>query len=169
MEEWKPIEGYPNYQVSNLGRVKSMNYNKTKKEAVLTPILTGKYYSVSLWSDTGKTLVSVHRLVALTFLDNPEKKPAVDHINGNKLDNRLENLKWSSYSENNLNKQLYRGNNTGELNISFVKSSGLFQVQIQRNKKRFHKYCTSLAEAIQERDNYLNPSTVLEIENQTIV
>ena len=92
----KAIPDYPNYSVTEDGNVWS---HKTNKQ--LKPIL-GKngYYQVSL-SNKGKVKrASIHRIIANVFLDNLNKKPQVNHINGIKTDNRLENLEWSTRSEN---------------------------------------------------------------------
>lgn len=109
-ELWKPIKNYPNYQVSNLGRVKSKEryvntvYEAKRKikERILKLILNNKgYYVVYLYNEKGKsTPKSVHRLVASTFLENINNYPVINHIDGNKLNNRLENLEWCTQSHN---------------------------------------------------------------------
>lgn len=103
-EIWKNIEGYPNYQVSNMGRVKSLNYNHTKKEKILKPHNTGNgYLMVQLFNNDTYKCKLIHRLVAETFISNPENKPCVDHINTDKTDNKVENLRWVTHKENSNN------------------------------------------------------------------
>ena len=88
MEEiWKDIPGCDGYyQASSLGRIKG------KRVAILKPCIVLGYHNVSV-SIKGKCVSRrVHRLVAITFLPNPENKPEINHINGVKDDNRVENL-----------------------------------------------------------------------------
>jgi hypothetical protein len=91
-EVWKTIEEFPRYEVSNIGRVRQV---QTKH--VRTPFNNGNYYQVDLYP--GKQTRQIHRLVAENFLG---KHPGmhVNHKNGNKLDNRLDNLEWCTPSEN---------------------------------------------------------------------
>ena len=102
MEEWRDIEGYEGlYQVSNKGRVKSLKYNKTKKEKVLK-FGTNRYgYKyVVLSKDNTPKLKKVYRLVAEAFIPNPDNKPCIDHCNTIRTDDRVCNLRWCTYKEN---------------------------------------------------------------------
>lgn len=108
MEEiWKDVEGYEGeYKVSNLGRIKSfkMKFGKQPTETIMQPQPehTG-YMRVCLVKNKKPKCVPVHRIVAETFIPNPENKPVIDHINGNRTDNRVENLRWVTHSENSQN------------------------------------------------------------------
>jgi len=80
-EIWKDIKDYEGlYQVSNLGRIKSLNYNHTGKEKVMKPYKTKKgYFYIHLCKNGEKKLFLVHRLIAETFLPNPDNLPQVNH------------------------------------------------------------------------------------------
>ena len=101
-EIWKDIKGYPNYQVSNYGRIwscYSQRYMKPQKNNV-------GYYYLNLTAANGKHKKElIHRLVALAFIDNPNNLPQVHHINHNPADNRVENLAWVTNTQNNRDKR----------------------------------------------------------------
>lgn len=103
-EEWRPIEGYPCYQVSNLGRVKSLK-NPKKPKILRGKTNNGGYVLVSLtngdkWGSGKATNHRVHKLVADAFIPNPENKCHIDHINTITTDNRSCNLRWCTPKEN---------------------------------------------------------------------
>ena len=94
--EWKTIQGYENYEVSNEGQVR----NK-KTGRILKPWNNKGYFQVKIL----KKWFYIHRLVAVAFIPNPDNLPEVDHINKNSQDNKVENLQWIS-RENHIQKDL---------------------------------------------------------------
>ena len=117
-EEWKEIPNFTKYEASNLGRIKTketividnrgrkfINHSKLIKQTK-NKGRDGKhngYMSVRLTDDSGKRgNRMVHRLIASAFIPNLKNLPTVNHIDGNKQNNNIENLEWSSYSDNNL-------------------------------------------------------------------
>lgn len=117
MEIWKDVVGYEGiYKISSLGRVKRVGkYKNQVKEwesnRILQPATKSRGYMYVHLSKNGKASPKhIHRLVAEAFLPNPEKKPTVNHKNGNKADNSLENLEWATYTENNIHSIRVLGN-----------------------------------------------------------
>lgn len=101
-EIWKDIPGHEGlYQASNLGEIKSLSRKGSPREFILKQGNKEGYRSVVLTKghQLDKTF-AVHRLVSITFIPNPKNKETVNHINGIKSDNRVENLEWNTRSEN---------------------------------------------------------------------
>ena len=102
-EEWRDIEGYEGlYQVSNLGRVRSLNCRGHKGcIGILTPRLDGKGYEmVALYKEGKARNTKVHRLVAQAFIPNPNNLPQVNHKDENKTNNNVKNLEWCTNKYN---------------------------------------------------------------------
>lgn len=101
-EIWKDIKGYEGkYQISNTGYVKSLDFNHTGKEKILKNKVNYKGYCfVTLYKENKQYYPRIHRLVAETFIPNPDNLPQVNHIDGNKSNNSVENLEWCTNLEN---------------------------------------------------------------------
>ena len=100
MEEvWKPIENFENYSVSIFGRIRNDQTNK-----ILKLNNKGGYLHVSLTNNKIKKTFKVHRLVALTFIENTENKKEVNHKDKNKHNNHISNLEWNTHKENSIHR-----------------------------------------------------------------
>ena len=110
-EIWKDIKNYEGlYQVSNLGRIKSLNrysynsvgkYNKKIFERILKQAIAKPgYYVINLTKNGKQKTYRIHRLVAETFIPNPNNYPMINHIDCNKLNNKVENLEWCTHTHN---------------------------------------------------------------------
>lgn len=155
-EEWKDIPKYEYlYQISNLGRVKSLRKNKIMK------LGTRNTYSVIiLRKNNERKSFQVHRLVASSFIPNPFNKPIVNHKDFNRKNNKWTNLEWCTQKENvEWSKCHMHGrrnvnySNTKERYISYRKSTNKYRIIID---KKEYKNCDTLEEAIKKRDEILN-------------
>ena len=137
------IASHPAYEVSSAGEVR--RDGKVRKGR-----LSGRgYISIVLCMNGIETQQYIHRLVALAFIPNPDNKEMVDHFNRIKTDNRVENLRWASRSENNLN--IARREH-----VYIYPHHGGYRVRIRRDTRFvYDKWFNTLDEAIMERDLFL--------------
>lgn len=127
MEVWKDIEGYEGlYQVSSLGRIKSLpGRSNHKSEKILKQATVLGYSHITLSKDNVQKIFKVHRLVASAFIPNPKDLPQVNHIDGKKLNNCVENLEWVNPRDNSLHafRMGLRHSQKGEENRRSIKVS----------------------------------------------
>jgi hypothetical protein len=143
MEEWRIVEGFTEYEVSNMGNVRrgSIIWKQWMHRGYLKVV----FKHINIY---------IHRLVALAFIPNPENKPTIDHIDRNKLNNRVENLRWATHSEQVLNRDMPTGK-TNERCIVLT-SDNTYRVGIKRNYVYVYRKCfNNLPEAINARDAFL--------------
>jgi hypothetical protein len=117
METWKQIVGYTRYEVSSLGRIRSLI--GVPKILKTNSINNGGYASVILCENGKNTRHTIHRLVGKAFIPNPDDLPQIDHINHNRLDNSVSNLRWVTSTENNLNKRVTHSTDEHYIYTSF--------------------------------------------------
>lgn len=164
MEEWLPIPGYKGlYDVSNLGNIRSLDHKSfsrgarlcDRKGRIMKQNKLTRYAQIDLCKEGVIKRMSVHRCVALAFLPNPDSKISVDHIDRNKLNNNLTNLRWATLEEQQANRGMLKNNTSGHSHIRQVKPT-LWKLHICRKSLNIQKYFTCLEDAIVERDLLLN-------------
>lgn len=123
MTIYKKINNYPNYRVNEVGQIKSIK----KKIILKTSLDSGGYLGISLWKDNSSKRVRIHSLVAKAFIPKIEGKDWINHKNGIKTDNRVENLEWCTPRENiihalnsGLNRNYGENNNLSTLTLQTV-------------------------------------------------
>jgi hypothetical protein len=135
MEVWKKIEGFEKYEISNYGRLKvNLKFRKYRdyQSKMFNPCKDKDgYFTTSLSKNRNHYPKKIHRLVAQSFLTNEYKHPVVNHINGIKTDNRVENLEWCTVKHNNIHaiKLGLSGQAPGEKHhMSKIKESDVLEI-----------------------------------------
>ena len=131
---WLPIEGYPNYEASICGQVRNV---KTKR--VLRPRIRSGYYAVNLCENNEIKTFPIHRLVANTFLPKLDTtKGFVDHVDNNRLNNTISNLRWCNQQQNCFNSTLSSNNTSGIKGVVWHKRDKKWYARIMINYKYIH-------------------------------
>ena len=144
-EVWKDIKGYEGkYQISNLGRVKSLGNLQTKKEKLLKTNIRNGYYTAYLYKNNEKKSLLCHRLVAEAFIPNPDNLPQVNHKDENKLNNRVDNLEWCTIK--------YNINYSSAKPVICVETGIVYQSLTEVSEK--YNIQLSLLSRVCDRDNY---------------
>lgn len=136
-EIFKPIIGYEEeYEILTFGKMVSIKFNK---RIIMKPDLNSGGYNLVKLSKNGITKgFLVSRLVGLNFIPNPENKPIVDHINENKTNNMISNLRWATNGQNHMNTKLSKNNTSGIKGVSFHKPLNKWIAHIMINGKNKH-------------------------------
>jgi hypothetical protein len=140
MNEFTPIPNFEeNYQISKDGRVYSVPRNGTKGGILKTSKDKDGYAKVILYKDNKAHYFLLHRLVALTFLENPENKPTVNHKDTNKENNHVDNLEWATVKENWDHSHKNQTNKRTPIKATHLETNEVFYFASQREAERFTK------------------------------
>ena len=157
MEQWKKIEQFNyEYEISSYGRIRSVEnvivrgngWKYTRKSKILKPSASGGYLRGAVCVNKKMIQYKIHRLVALAFIPNNENKAEVNHIDGNKLNNHVENLEWCTRQENiehcilNKLQKPFKGEEIG--------NSKLFEFQVIEIRNKFKPRVYSRAKLAKE-------------------
>ena len=135
METYKIIEGFENYSVSDFGNVKN---NKTGRQLKPGKDQLGYELVILTSGNKSRSTKKVHRLVACGFLENPNNKCFVDHIDNNPSNNALLNLRWATASENSQNKKTHKNSKSGVKGVYFHKASKKYEARISIDGIKVH-------------------------------
>ena len=134
-EEWRSISGFINYQISNIGRIRNVRTGR-----ILKPRQDKDgYLLIDLCENNIRKTSKVHRLVAAELIDNPDNKSYIDHVDHNKQNNCINNIRWVSSSENSMNRSKTKKTCSSYFKgVYWYKDRQEWKAQIQTNSGRKH-------------------------------
>jgi hypothetical protein len=133
-EIWKPIAEYDTYSVSIFGQVRNDETGRVLKSG----LNSRGYFQARLHKNGGQKSLLVHRLIAIAFIPNPESKEMVDHIDGNPINNSLENLRWATACENQHNRKISSNNTSSVKGVYWHKQNQKWCARINVDGKQMH-------------------------------
>ena len=144
------VIGYENYLIYEDGKV----YSKKTKRYLSTCDDGNGYLQVGLSKDGNQKSHKIHRLVGLHYIPNSDNKICLDHINRDRSDNRVENLRWATYSENQQNKGIQKNNKVGIKNICYDKINDTYKYEKKIRGQIHKKTFKTLEDAIAYKEDY---------------
>ena len=132
-EIYVTIQGYSNYEISNIGSVRNV-----KTGRILKSITNTGYYTVELRNENGRKIFYIHRLIAIHFITNPNNLPYIDHIDGNTQNNSILNLRWCNKQQNAANSKKQSNTSSIYKGVTWNKSISKWKAQIMKDGKNKH-------------------------------
>ena len=162
MEEFRIVDEFDNYSISNLGNVRN-----DKKGTFIKGRNNGRgYLRVTLFKNGIRQMFSIHRLMGIAFIENVNNCGEIDHINRNSLDNRLDNLRWVSSSQNKANRGKFKNTSSTFIGVSFHKRYNKWSsyIIIDYKNKHLGRFNTEI-EAFDCRQKYILENNLQEFYN----
>ena len=149
------IKEFPNYQINENGEVRNIKFGRIMKPTTRTDKITGyQTKQLGLYKDKKQYCPRLHRLLAITFIPNPDNYSEVDHIDNNSLNNNLINLRWCPQCDNCQNRGVQKNNKIGIKNICYCKRTNRYIFKKIVRGKVFQEYFKTLDEAIECKNNW---------------
>ena len=149
------IKEFPEYEINENGIVRIIKTGRIKKIGIITYKKSGyKTEKLNLSKDKKIYTKKIHRLLAITFIPNPDNLPQVDHIDGDSLNNTVSNLRWCNRNDNAQNKSVQTNNKIGIKNICYCKATNRYIFHKQVNCVEICKYFKTLEEAIDFKEKW---------------
>ena len=159
MEEFKKIEEYENYEISNFGNVRNTDTGRILKPRKNTE----GYYIVDLYKNGIMKNFYIHRLIGFAFIPNPENLPCIDHIDRIRTNNLISNLRWISNSNNNRNRPKFKNSSSKYMGVYFHKANGKYVATIRiNNKNKYIGLYEKEEEAGRAFDNFVKQHNLTE-------
>ena len=133
-ETYITIQGFPKYEVSNMGNVRNVKTQRILKHATSS----NGYYVLPLSNENGRKIFYIHRLIAIHFVANPNNYEYIDHIDNNKQNNAINNLRWCNRQQNNQNKTKQSNTSSKYKGVTWDKSISKWKAQIMKDGKNKH-------------------------------
>ena len=160
MEEFKKIDGYDNYEISNLGNVRNTDTGRILK----TCKNSDGYYHLNLNKNGITKTLKIHRLIALHFIPNPENLREIDHIDQDKGNNSISNLRWISRSGNCRNRPKFKNSSSKYKGVCFDKEKRKYKATINFDNKQKHiGYYENEDDAARAFDTFVKQQNLTEI------
>ena len=161
-ELFRKVNDYINYSISNLGNVRNEKTGIIRKGSKNSD----GYLVVGLYKNGIRKFFSIHRLMGIAFIENVNNCGEIDHVNRNKLDNRLENLRWVTRSQNTANRGKFKNSSSQFVGVYFNKSSKKWSSRISKDKIRTCLgYFLTEIEANDARQKYILDKNLQEFYN----
>lgn len=147
IEEWRPIPDFPKYEVSNLGRARSTMHSWSGLPKLMTPFqMRDGHLRVCLYKDHKQYIFYVHRLVLLVFVSPPtELNNICHHKDGNKVNNRLDNLEWSNNSSNVIASDITNGRKLDIEKVKMIRKMTVNRISRSTLAKMFNVSCGTIS------------------------
>jgi hypothetical protein len=137
-ETFRKIDGYENYEISDHGNVRNTKTGRTLKNKIRKDNYSEVGLPILINGKNKQNFLKIHRLIGLAFIDNPENKKCIDHVDCDRQNNHVSNLRWATHTENQQNSSIHKNSTSGVKGVSFQKRTKKFKATIMLDGLSIH-------------------------------